>query len=439
MANITFPSSPTAGQTYAFGGKTWQYNGTGWALQGGGSTATLETSGTWTPTIYGTTTAGTPTYTARVGTYKRIGNMVYFNAVLVISAVGGIAGNVKISGLPLASDATTNNNNSLAIGYSFNGNISAIIQPGTTEISLYNSTGILVGSSLVANAEFDISGSYFVSMANATLAAGSSPVRTATSFMAYRTTSPAITAATYTQLSLDAKLWDNRGEIGVDGSFTAQEAGDYVFTVTATETNNVGGNRIILLYVNGVEKARIANKTSEAGSQVLMGTSEILRLNAGDVVKPYFYTQFANSLYVEAGKPYYVSWSGYRVGSNTGGSAPQVIPIAVSDETTALTAGTGKVTFRMPYAFLLTAVRASLTTAQTSGAILTIDVKEAGVSIFSTKPTFDNTEKSTVTAATPSALSDTALADDAEITVDISQIGDGTAKGLKVYLIGVPA
>lgn len=35
--------------------------------------------------------------------------------------------------------------------------------------------------------------------------------------------------------------------------------------------------------------------------------------------------------------------------------------IACSDETTALTTGTGKVTFRMPYAFTVTAVRASLT------------------------------------------------------------------------------
>jgi hypothetical protein len=33
-------------------------------------------------------------------------------------------------------------------------------------------------------------------------------------------------------------------------------------------------------------------------------------------------------------------------------------------------------------------------------------------------------------------ISDTSLADDAEITIDIDQIGDGTAKGLKVILIG---
>lgn len=115
----------------------------------------------------------------------------------------------------------------------------------------------------------------------------------------------------------------------------------------------------------------------------------------------------------------------------------QSIIVAASDETTALTTGTAKVTFRMPYAFTLSSVRASLTTAQTSGSLLTIDVKVGGVTVFSTKPTFDNTSKTTIGATTPPVLSTTALASDAEITVDITQIGDGTAKGLKVSLIGV--
>lgn len=122
--------------------------------------------------------------------------------------------------------------------------------------------------------------------------------------------------------------------------------------------------------------------------------------------------------------------------TGTGTSAPFIIPIAVGDETTALAAGAAKVTFRMPKAMTLTAVRGSLTTAQTSGALLTFNVKENGVTVFSTKPTFDNAEKTTTTAATAPVLSDTALADDAEITIDIDQVGDGTAKGLKVYLIG---
>jgi hypothetical protein len=110
--------------------------------------------------------------------------------------------------------------------------------------------------------------------------------------------------------------------------------------------------------------------------------------------------------------------------------------VACSDEATALTTGTSKITFRMPYAFTVTAVRASLTTAQTSGSIFTVDINEGGTSIISTKLTIDNTEKTSTTAATAAVISDSSLADDAEMTVDIDQVGDGTAKGLKVYLIG---
>lgn len=115
------------------------------------------------------------------------------------------------------------------------------------------------------------------------------------------------------------------------------------------------------------------------------------------------------------------------------------IVVAASDETTALTTGAAKVTFRMPYAFTLTAVRASLSTAQTSGSIFTVDINDSGTSILSTKLTIDNTEKTSTTAATAPVISDTSLADDAEITIDIDQVGDGTAKGLKVALIGTRA
>lgn len=126
-------------------------------------------------------------------------------------------------------------------------------------------------------------------------------------------------------------------------------------------------------------------------------------------------------------------------GGGGGGSTPLIIPIACSDETTALTTGAAKVTFRMPCAMTLAAVRASLTTAQASGSIFTVDVNEGGSSILSTKLTIDNTEKTSTTAATAPVMSDANLADDAEITIDIDQVGDGTAKGLKVYLIGWPA
>lgn len=115
----------------------------------------------------------------------------------------------------------------------------------------------------------------------------------------------------------------------------------------------------------------------------------------------------------------------------------QALIIAASDETTALTTGTAKATFRMPYAFTLTGIRASVTTAPT-GSVLTVDVNENGTTIMdSTKITIDASEKTSTTAATAPVLSDTALADDAEMTIDIDGVGSTVAgAGLKVALIG---
>ena len=113
---------------------------------------------------------------------------------------------------------------------------------------------------------------------------------------------------------------------------------------------------------------------------------------------------------------------------------PVELLIAVGDETTAISTGTAKVTFRMPFAMTLTAVRASLTAASTSG-IPTFDINEGGTTILSTKLTIDANEKTSSTAATPAVISDPVLADDAEMTIDIDVAGTG-AKGPKILLIG---
>ncbi len=116
---------------------------------------------------------------------------------------------------------------------------------------------------------------------------------------------------------------------------------------------------------------------------------------------------------------------------------PEVIGVALSDETTAITTGTAKVTMRMPFAMTLTSVRASLTTASSSGTP-TVDINEgagAGTTILSTKLTIDATELTSTTAAVPAVISDTSLADDAQITFDIDVAGTGAA-GLKVWLLG---
>jgi hypothetical protein len=115
----------------------------------------------------------------------------------------------------------------------------------------------------------------------------------------------------------------------------------------------------------------------------------------------------------------------------------ECLMIAVSDETSNLSTGVGKVFFRMPYAFKVSAVRASVNTAPT-GSTLIFDINEAGTTIMAvTKLSIDASEKTSTTAVSAAVVSDVDLADDAEITIDIDQVGSTIpGKGAKVYIIG---
>lgn len=124
--------------------------------------------------------------------------------------------------------------------------------------------------------------------------------------------------------------------------------------------------------------------------------------------------------------------------ARTGSSAPlESFIIACSDETTAVTAGTGKASFRMPYAFTVTNVYLSATTAATGATLLTVDINESGTSIISTKLTLDASELTSTTAATPAVISDASIAADALMTIDFDSVGNTIAgAGVKVTIVG---
>ena len=110
----------------------------------------------------------------------------------------------------------------------------------------------------------------------------------------------------------------------------------------------------------------------------------------------------------------------------------EILILAVVDETTNVTTGSARASFRAPSAMTLTSIpRASLNVASTSG-LVTCDIKLNGTTILgSNKLSIDATEKTSTTAATATTLATTAISDDAEITVDITAPGTG-AKGLKI-------
>jgi hypothetical protein len=113
---------------------------------------------------------------------------------------------------------------------------------------------------------------------------------------------------------------------------------------------------------------------------------------------------------------------------------PEAIQRTVGDETTAITTGTAKLTFRMPFAMEVSRVRASLGTASSSGAPV-VDINRNGTSILSTKISIDQDEKTSLTAATQPVISDDLLDDDEQVSIDIDTAGTGAA-GLKITILG---
>ena len=123
--------------------------------------------GTWTPTIIGSSTAGTATYTTRVSDYVKIGKQVTFNTYIDWSAGTG-TGSLQVAGLPFT---VGSNYYSVCIGY-----IDRVTFPalsiatayafqGATRIEFYTQT---TGGGAVASIAYDgvgafmLTGTYFI-------------------------------------------------------------------------------------------------------------------------------------------------------------------------------------------------------------------------------------------------------------------------------------
>ena len=86
-------------------------SGTG-GIQFNGDTAEANAlddyeEGTWTPTVQGSSTAGTATYQQQLASYTKIGNVVYYT--FLAAWIGGTGtGNLRISGLPFNASSASN-------------------------------------------------------------------------------------------------------------------------------------------------------------------------------------------------------------------------------------------------------------------------------------------------------------------------------------------
>lgn len=80
-------------------------------------------------------------------------------------------------------------------------------------------------------------------------------------------------------------------------------------------------------------------------------------------------------------------------------------------------------TFHLDSAYTAVAVWMHVKTAPTTAALI-VDINEAGTTLFSTNPEIAS---GATTGGGSAVFSDTALADNAEIILDVDQVGSGTA------------
>lgn len=254
------------------------------------------------------------------------------------------------------------------------------------------------------------------------------------------------TAGTYQSTGLTATLdSENFGIIrGTTDLFSVKNVSgsSQLLKIYGSADIEAGNNKIlgIKLALNGtpIDNTECNSSTGQGTTFAKLVTNWMIELQPNDEVALYV-TNKTNSGNMTLLRGRLVASTVRKVEATPISLLPLELVVACSNETSNLTPGSNKVTFRSPCAFTLTGVRSSVNTAPT-GSTLVVDINQNGTSILSTKLSIDVNEKTSLTAATPAVISNSAIADDSELTIDIDQVGSTIAgEGLKIVLIGTRA
>ena len=97
------------------------YSGMGFGGTGSANQMDDYEEGTWTPTLIGSTTNPTVTYSEQAGTYTKIGQLVYITIRIAVSTTNSGSGNLGISGIPFtAKNYSSNVSGALSKAFVYN-------------------------------------------------------------------------------------------------------------------------------------------------------------------------------------------------------------------------------------------------------------------------------------------------------------------------------
>lgn len=153
------------------------------------------------------------------------------------------------------------------------------------------------------------------------------------------------------------------------------------------------------------------------------GSSGIIPVGADTTLYPAGSSLHQADVYTAGTPTWFVALTGKR---------EEHLTIALGDETTEIEALPARVTFRAPFGMYLTRLRATLNTPGGVGEDTIFDVSVNDASILSTKVSIDGGEETSDTAATPAVISDDFIPDNAEVSIDIDQVGENAGTGPKM-------
>ena len=130
--------------------------------------SSLFDSGTFTPTIKGSTSSGTITYTLQYGRYQKIKNIVFYDFRIGISAISNASGQLIINGIPYLSNIDGNNcniGNMMSYGDLFSNNIRQLwtVSNNIVVSSANNEIGALNINNTTSNNYLYGTGYFFIS------------------------------------------------------------------------------------------------------------------------------------------------------------------------------------------------------------------------------------------------------------------------------------